>query len=151
MTYLVTVMNFEIRFTKDPTSKMTSKTDLFVLLSKTAYVFFFNFFTQENYVLFKSISKRDILSSLLYSPGSVLLFDVHLLCEVKALLQSSDAALGRNILGGVRLDYPSPALHIDNLWRTIHWGPTDPLFRPTHNMYTDLYQVGGSAKAVNDP
>jgi len=104
MTYLVTVMNFEIRFTKDPTSKMTSKTDLFVLLSKTAYVFFFNFFTQENYVLFKSISKRDILSSLLYSPGSVLLFDVHLLCEVKALLQSSDAALGRNILGGVRLD-----------------------------------------------
>lgn len=46
MTYLVTVMNFENRFTKDPTSKMTSRTDLFVLLSKTAYVFFFNFFTQ---------------------------------------------------------------------------------------------------------
>jgi hypothetical protein len=55
MTYLVTVMNFENRFTKDPTSKMTSRTDLFVLLSKTAYVFFFNFFTQPEYVLFKSI------------------------------------------------------------------------------------------------
>jgi hypothetical protein len=55
MTYLVTVMNFENRFTKDPTSKMTSRTDLFVLFSKTAYVFFFNFFTQPEYVLFKSI------------------------------------------------------------------------------------------------
>ena len=55
MTYLVTVMNFEIRFTKDPTSKMTSKTDLFILISKTAYVFFFNFFTQPTYTLFKSI------------------------------------------------------------------------------------------------
>lgn len=55
MSYLVTVMNFENRFTKDPTSKMTSRTDLFVLLSKTAYVFFFNFFTQPEYVLFKSI------------------------------------------------------------------------------------------------
>jgi phosphatidylglycerophosphate synthase len=55
ITYLVTVMNFENRYTKDPTSKMSSKTDLLVLLSKIAYVFFFNFFSQNEYVLFKSI------------------------------------------------------------------------------------------------
>ena len=55
MTYLVTVMNFENRFTKDPTSKMSSRTDLLLLLSKFAYVFFFNFFSQKEYVLFKSI------------------------------------------------------------------------------------------------
>jgi hypothetical protein len=55
MTFMVTVMNYENRFTKDPTCKMNAHTDLFLLISKLAYVFFFNFFSQSQYVLFKSI------------------------------------------------------------------------------------------------
>jgi hypothetical protein len=34
---------------------MNARTDLFILISKFAYVFFFNFFQQSQYVLFKSI------------------------------------------------------------------------------------------------
>jgi len=34
---------------------MNAHTDLFLLISKLAYVFFFNFFSQSQYVLFKSI------------------------------------------------------------------------------------------------
>jgi uncharacterized membrane protein HdeD (DUF308 family) len=55
LAFMVTVMNYENRFTKDPTSKMNAKTDLFLLISKLAYVFFFNFFTPAKYTLFKSI------------------------------------------------------------------------------------------------
>lgn len=55
MAFMVTVMNFENRFTKDPTCKMNANTDLVLLVSKLAYVFFFNFFSQSQYVLFKSI------------------------------------------------------------------------------------------------
>ena len=45
MTFITTVMNYENRFSKDPTAKMTARTDILLLLSKAAYVFFFNFFT----------------------------------------------------------------------------------------------------------
>jgi len=55
MAFMVTVMNFENRFTKDPTCKMNAHTDLFVMLSKLCYVFFFNFFSQSQYILFKSL------------------------------------------------------------------------------------------------
>lgn len=55
MTFVTTILNFENRYTRDPTSKVNAKTDMVLLFSKAIYVFVFTFFSGYQYALFKSI------------------------------------------------------------------------------------------------
>jgi len=51
--YITTILNYENRYTRDPTSKINATSDLVMLLQQTIYVFFFTFFSQSQYALFK--------------------------------------------------------------------------------------------------
>jgi hypothetical protein len=44
---VTTLLNYENRYTRDPTSKVNSKSDIMMLLQKLVYVFFFTFFSQD--------------------------------------------------------------------------------------------------------
>lgn len=55
MTFGSLVLHFENRFTKDPSAKIHSTSDLFQLLSKSIYIFIFTFFRGDQYCLFKSV------------------------------------------------------------------------------------------------
>lgn len=51
--YITTILNYENRYTRDPASKINATSDLVMLLQQTIYVFFFTFFPQSQYALFK--------------------------------------------------------------------------------------------------
>lgn len=78
-----------------------------------------------------------------YRPGSVFMPYFHFLCEVEALLQSADVALGRALLRSVRMDQPCPTLYIDHFGRQIHWLFANPVLGLAHHMCVDLHKTRG--------